>query len=106
LIAIVAALDALAACSRNHAVDCSTSEPDLVVCPDSKKPHVSNLSSGTVVVELTLRLDGSVSDARIMSSSGNHAWEDSILQAMQQWRYKQSDHIDRKPVPFDMSHGQ
>ena len=101
-IAIVAALIALTACSKGQAVDCKPVDPDLLACPYPKPPPVSNLTSGKVVVELTIRLDGSVSDAKILSSSGNSAWEDPILSAVLRWRYKESDHVSTKTVPFDM----
>ncbi|MGV8923155.1 MAG: energy transducer TonB [Thermomonas sp.] len=105
LIAIVAVLIALTACSKGQAVDCSPIDPHLVVCPNPKAPHVPDLTSGKVVVVLTIRLDGSVSDAKILSSSGNSAWEEPILSAVQRWRYEQSDHVVSKTVPFDMQYG-
>ena len=105
LIAIVAVSIALAACSKGQVVDCKALDPDLVVCPDPRAPPVSGLTGGKVVVELTIRLDGSVSNAKILSTSGNSAWEEPILGAVKQWRYQQSDHVVTKTVPFNMQYG-
>ena len=102
LFAIVMVSIALIACSKSQAVDCSPLDPDLVVCPSPKPPHVSELTGGRVVVQLTIRLDGSVSDSKILTSSGNSAWEESVLSAVNRWRFKQSDHVVTKTVPFDM----
>ena len=102
LIAIVAAVIVLSACSKSQAIDCKPVDPDLVACPYPKAPPVSHLTSAKVVVELTVRLDGSVSNAKILSSTGNSAWEDPILSAVLRWRYKESDKLLTKTVPFDM----
>ena len=106
LIAVLVVSVALTACSKGQALDCAALDRDLVVCPSPKPPHVAELTGGKVVVELTIRLDGSVSDARIVASSGNSAWEESILSAVNRWRFRQSDHVVTKTVPFDVQIGQ
>ena len=102
LIAIVAVTIALSACAKSQAIDCKPIDPELVVCPYPKAPPTSHITSAKVVVELTIRLDGSVSDAKILSSSGDSAWEDPILSAVLRWRYKESDQVIKKTVPFNM----
>ena len=102
LIAIMAVVIGLSACAKSEAIDCKPVDPDLVACPYPKTPQVSHLTSAKVIVELTIRLDGSVSNARILSSAGNSAWEDPILSAVLRWRYKESDQVVTKTVPFDM----
>ena len=102
MIAIVAVVIALSACAKSQAIDCKPVDPDLVACPYPKAPPVAHLTSAKVVVELTIRLDGSVSNAKILSSTGNSAWEDPILSAVLRWRYKESNQVIIKTVPFDM----
>ena len=102
MIAIIAVVIALSACAKSQAIDCKPVDPDLVACPYPKAPPVPHLTSAKVVVELTIRLDGSVSNAKILSSTGNSAWEDPIISAVLRWRYKESDQVITKTVPFDM----
>ena len=102
MIAIVSLVIALSTCAKSQAIDCKPVDPDLVACPYPKAPPVARLTSAKVVVELTIRLDGSVSNAKILSSTGNSAWEDPILSAVLRWRYKESDQVITKTVPFDM----
>ena len=95
---------ALSACAKPSG-DCAALDAALVYCPAPQAPRVTELKSGHVVVQLIVRPDGSVADARIASSSGHAAWKDAVLQAVRQWRYAPSGQGTTKVVPFDLTVG-
>ena len=88
------------ACQANNC-----QHPDLVSCPTPQAPRIAELRSGQVIVELTVKPDGSVAHAKVLSASGHPAWKDPVLQAAKKWRYKPAAHSSVKVVPFDMTVG-
>lgn len=94
---------AMLAGGLSQAQDCSQLDPNLIYCPAPQSPLVTELSEGRVVVELTVTPDGSVSNAHILSSSGNSAWQSVVLKVAAQWRYKPTGKSVVKVVPFQMT---
>lgn len=87
------------ACQANN---CHRQDQDLVSCPAPQAARITELRSGQVIVELTIKPDGSVASAKVLSASGHPGWKDPVLQAAKQWRYKPAAHGSVKVVPFDM----
>ena len=85
--------------------ECQSQDQELVSCPAPQAPRITELRSGQVIVELTVKPDGSVARAHVLSASGHPAWKDPVLKAVKQWRYKPAAHGSLKTVPFDMNVG-
>ena len=88
-----------------QADNCHRPDKDLVSCPLPQAPRIAELRSGQVLVEFTVKPDGSVAHAKILSASGHPAWKDSVLRSAKQWRYKPAAHGSVKVVSFDMAIG-
>ena len=104
LLLVVLTLIAVSACA-SQATPCAALDPTLIHCPTPQAPRVTELKDGQVVVQLTVRPDGSVADAHVVSSSGHTAWKDTVLGTVQHWRYKPSGHGATKVVPFGFTVG-
>ena len=97
----------LIACS-SPARTCQRPDPELMHCPAPKAPLVpeirgtSALKGGRVVVELTVNANGTVANAKVLSSTGDSAWKEPVLRAALLWRYKPAARQTVKIVPFDM----
>jgi TonB family protein len=89
-------------CVAGQKSTCAGLIPEPISCPTPRAPRITELKAGTVVVELTIRLDGTVENARIVSASGHPAWKDAVLQSAKEWRYKASDKPRSITVPFEM----
>ena len=66
---------------------CEGIDPRLIHCPAPIAPRALGLSDGKVVVRLGVRPDGTVGEAKIISSSGHRAWDRSVVLAVTSWRF-------------------
>jgi len=89
-------------CLAGKTVDCAKIDPSLVACPVPQAPRITELRSTTVVVQVQVQHNGSVSSARIVSLVGDSAWGQPVLQAVARWRYKPQSHAVTKVVPFNL----
>lgn len=102
--ALLLALLSVAGCSGRK-MDCASLDPALTYCPAPKPPRVTDLTGGKVVVQVMVLPDGKVAEARVLSSSGHPAWQDTVLQAVRRWRFKPEGHMVTRTIPFDFRLG-
>ena len=90
----------LLATGAGQSPDCAQLDRDLVYCPQPEAPRITELGGGNVVVEFSVNPDGSVSNARVVTSDPKHQWSSAAVKAISQWRYKPSDHSVQKSQHF------
>ena len=101
---LLLSLASLGGCSNGRA-HCARLDPQLVSCPAPKRPPGRDLRGGHVEVELMVLPNGTVAEPRILSSTGNPAWEYAVLHAVRRWEFKPAQHAYRKVIPFDFRTG-
>ncbi len=89
----------LAGCS-GHKMDCASLDPSLTYCPPPPAPRGRDLAGGKVVVQVAVLPNGTVADARVLSSSGHPVWADAVLRTVKRWRFKPTGHEVTKVIPF------
>lgn len=96
---LVVALLPLAGCSGRK-MDCASLDPSLTYCPPPPAPRGRDLTGGKVVVQLAVLPNGTVAEARVLSSSGHPIWADAVLRTVKRWRFKPTGHEVTKVIPF------
>jgi len=99
LLGLMLALLPLAGCS-GHKMDCASLDPSLTYCPPPPAPRGKGLTGGKVVVQVAVLPNGTVAEARVISSSGHPVWADAVLRTVRRWRFKPTGHEVTKVIPF------
>jgi TonB family protein len=99
LFGLALALIPLAGCSGRK-MDCASLDPSLTYCPPPPAPRGKDLTGGKVVVQVAVLPNGTVADARVLSSSGHPIWADAVLRTVKRWRFKPTGHEVTKVIPF------
>lgn len=97
--ALCLALAALAGCSGAK-MDCARLDPALTYCPAPPAPRGKDLTGGKVVVQVAVLPNGTVAEARVLSSSGHPVWADTVLRTVKRWRFKPQEREVTKVIPF------
>lgn len=71
--------------------------PVVQVAPQYPMKAVRDCLGGTVIVEFTVTVEGTVADAKILRSVHDGLFDKAALEAIRQWRFKPRI-VDGKPV--------